>query len=41
MEIKAWFVDDLPGRIARQTMEVGQKDFDSLEEITSISIPKE
>jgi hypothetical protein len=41
MEVKAWYVDDLPGRIARQTMKVGQKDFDSLEEITSISIPKE
>jgi len=41
MEIKAWYVDTLPGRIARQTMRVAEKEFESLEEITSISIPRE
>ena len=41
MEIKAWYVDAIPGRIARQTMKVGQKDFEAMEEITAISIPRE
>lgn len=41
MEIKAWYVDTIPGRVARQTMKVGQKEFESQEEITGISIPME
>ena len=36
---KAWYVDTIPGRIARQEMQVEQKGFSALEEVVAIVIP--